>query len=79
MLPAVQIASNTPVPAHGASGAAPAEPVTPPSDKPVETPAVHATSASAAEHPSAQLRQPERPVPVYKTRIPPTTTTEKPS
>jgi len=43
---------------------------------PVETTPVQAASASAAEQPSPPLRQPERPVPVYKTRIPPTTTIE---
>ena len=76
VLPPVQIARKTLAPALGTSGAVPAEPIAPPSDGPVETTPALATSASAAEHPSPQLRQPERPVPVYKTRIPPTTTIE---
>lgn len=65
---AVHLASHTPLPASAPESALP-EPNAPPPAALVETPA-----AVAAEGPS--LRQPERPVPVYKTRIPPVTTIE---
>ena len=75
VLPAVQIAGNTSVPAPGTPAAEPAETVSPPSDVPLDAAPASVTPASAAEPPPPQLRQPERPVPVYKTRIPPLTTT----
>ena len=76
---AVHVASNDRV---SAPVAASAEPAAPASAVPVEaTPATAAplsagAVASTATPDSPPLRQPERPVPVYKTRIPPVTTIE---
>ena len=79
---AVHLASNDPVPARDTTGAEPAEASAPASAVPAEaTPATvtlpsASVAASTAAPDSPPLRQPERPVPVYKTRIPPVTTIE---
>ena len=67
--PAVGVASNDPVPAHVTSGVEPAESA-------ASAPALPAGAAPHAAPDAQPLRQPERPVPVYKTRIPPVTTIE---
>ncbi len=80
--PAVRVASTAPVSAAGPSSTGPAEPATPAQALPVEatqatvTPPSAPVAASTAAPDSPSLRQPERPVPVYKTRIPPVTTIE---
>lgn len=81
--PAVRVASNDPLSTQGTSGVEPAKPALPASAVTVDaTPATVTTSsaASVASSPAApdapSLRQPERPVPVYKTRIPPMSTIE---
>lgn len=80
--PAVRVASSDPVPARGTAGAELAEAAAPASAVPVEaTPATVTlptapVAALTAASDSPPLRQPERPVPVYKTRIPPMTTIE---
>lgn len=81
--PAVRVASSDPVPARGTDGAELGEAAAPASAVPVEaTPATvtplsaPVAAASTAALDSPPLRQPERPVPVYKTRIPPMSTIE---
>ncbi len=76
---AVRVASNAPASASGTPGTERAESAGSSSSVPAEaSPAMvpQAAASSATEHESPQLRQPERPVPVYKTRIPPVTTIE---
>ena len=81
--PAVRVASNDPLSTHGTSGVEPAKPALPASAVTVDAaPATVMTSSAASVASStavpdaASLRQPERPVPVYKTRIPPMSTIE---
>jgi hypothetical protein len=80
--PAVRVASNDPVPAPATPGTQPAaEPAVPTQAlaaeaMPVTAPAAAVGASSTAAPDVPLLRQPERPVPVYKTRIPPMSTIE---
>lgn len=77
--PTVRVASNATAAAAGIPGtepAAPASALAAEATQATGSASSAAVAASAAAPDSPPLRQPERPVPVYKTRVPPVTTIE---